>query len=169
MGYNLPSHYDVEGYDLMDVLDAIGNRDSDVETPSMWTKRYNAIKYVVRCHRKDGAKDVRKAIDYLRRLLAEMEPGGDFGELTVEDFGLVALTACEAMCPEDESVEDRAKAELEKARTVVGRMFADVGAECMDALEQLAVLGYCTTILAASVEGILEVVEKMEAAGGAEA
>lgn len=66
--YNVPEHGD-----LMPILDAIGNRDGDVEKPSQWTKRYNVLKYVVRAPRKGKAEDIRKAIDYLERLAEEME------------------------------------------------------------------------------------------------
>lgn len=71
--FNLPSHYNVPGHAAMGFLDAVIDRDSDVETPSMGTKRWNAMKYIIRAPRKGGAKDIKKAIDYLNRLLVDME------------------------------------------------------------------------------------------------
>lgn len=66
-------YYSVPGYgEAIGFFDAVVDRDSDVETPSMGTKRWNAMKYVVRAPRKNGAADIEKAIDFLNRLLADM-------------------------------------------------------------------------------------------------
>ena len=73
--FNLPSHYNVPGHATMGFLDALGDRDADVERPSQWTKRFNAMKYIIRAPRKDGLKDIRKAIDDLERLAWDLEKG----------------------------------------------------------------------------------------------
>lgn len=72
-GFNLPPHYNVPGHATMGFLDAVIDRDSCVETPSMAIKRWNAMKYIIRAPRKGGASDIKKAIDYLQRLLPEMQ------------------------------------------------------------------------------------------------
>lgn len=74
-GYDLPTHYSVPGHAAMGFLDAVIDRDSDVETPSQGNKRWNAMKYIIRAPRKGGVKDLRKAIDYLQRLVDELERG----------------------------------------------------------------------------------------------
>lgn len=71
-GFNLPPHYNVPGHATMGFLDAVIDRDSDVETPSMGTKRWNAMKYIIRAPRKGGSADIKKAIDYLERLLVDL-------------------------------------------------------------------------------------------------
>lgn len=71
---NTPAYYNVPPYgDVMELIDAIGDRDADVERPSDWTKRFNALKYVIRAPRKGGVEDLRKAIDYLQRLVDGLE------------------------------------------------------------------------------------------------
>lgn len=74
-GFNLPPHYNVPGHAAMGFLDAVIDRDSCVETPSMAIKRWNAMKYIIRAPRKGGVEDLRKAIDYLQRLVDELERG----------------------------------------------------------------------------------------------
>lgn len=74
-GCDLPTHYSVPGHATMGFLDAVIDRDSDVETPSQGNKRWNAMKYIIRAPRKGGVKDLRKAIDYLQRLVDELEGG----------------------------------------------------------------------------------------------
>ena len=73
--FNLPPHYSVPGHAAMGFIEAVIDRDSDVETPSQAWKRANAMKYIVRAPRKDGLKDIRKAIDYLERLAWDLEKG----------------------------------------------------------------------------------------------
>ena len=62
--YNIPGHGEAFA-----VMNAIVDRDADVESPSVATMRWNVLKYVIRAPRKDGANDYRKAIDYLRMIL----------------------------------------------------------------------------------------------------
>ena len=70
--FNLPPHYNVPGHATMGFIEAVIDRDSCVETPSMAWKRANALKYIIRAPRKDGASDIKKAIDYLERLLVDL-------------------------------------------------------------------------------------------------
>ena len=70
--FDLPAHYNVPGHAVMGFIDAVIDRDMDKETPSMAWKRANAIKYIVRAPRKGGSSDIKKAIDYLERLLVQL-------------------------------------------------------------------------------------------------
>ena len=70
--FDLPKHYNVPGHAVMGFIDAVIDRDMDKETPSMAWKRANAIKYIVRAPRKGGSSDIKKAIDYLERLLVQL-------------------------------------------------------------------------------------------------
>lgn len=74
-GYDLPTHYSVPGHATMGFIGALLDRDSDVETPSQAFMRGNAMKYIIRAPRKGGADDYRKAVDYLQRLVDELERG----------------------------------------------------------------------------------------------
>lgn len=66
-------YYSVPGYgEAIGFFDAVVDRDADVEAPSMANKRWQAMKYVVRAPRKNGAADIKKAIDYLERLLVDL-------------------------------------------------------------------------------------------------
>lgn len=70
--FNLPAHYNVPGHATMGFIEAVIDRDSCVETPSMAWKRANALKYIIRAPRKGGSADIKKAIDYLERLLVDL-------------------------------------------------------------------------------------------------
>lgn len=65
--YSIPGHGEAFA-----IMNAVIDRDSDVEPPSVGTMRWNVLKYVIRAPRKDGVKDYRKAIDYLERLLVDL-------------------------------------------------------------------------------------------------
>lgn len=70
--FNLPPHYNVPGHATMGFIEAVIDRDMDKETPSMAWKRANAMKYIIRAPRKGGSADIKKAIDYLERLLVDL-------------------------------------------------------------------------------------------------
>ena len=73
----VPAHYSVPGHDSMAFISALLDRDSGLETPAQAWMRANAIKYLIRAPRKGGARDYRKAADYIGRLLACLEGGCD--------------------------------------------------------------------------------------------
>lgn len=62
--YSIPGHGEAFA-----IMNAVIDRDSEVEPPSVGTMRWNVLKYVIRAPRKDGVKDYRKAIDYLRMII----------------------------------------------------------------------------------------------------
>ena len=67
-------YYSVPGYgEALGIMDAVIDRDADVERPSVNTKRWNVMKYVIRAPRKNGLADYRKALDYLRQIVEEAE------------------------------------------------------------------------------------------------
>ncbi len=70
---NVPEHYRVDGFDTMAFIDAVIDRDCDVERPSTAKNRAEVLAYVVRAPRKGGLADYKKAQDYLGRIIESME------------------------------------------------------------------------------------------------
>ena len=64
---NLPAHYDIAGIDVMDFIIATceHNRTNQRETFYL----ANTLKYLIRYKNKNGLEDLKKAKDYLNRLI----------------------------------------------------------------------------------------------------
>ena len=63
-------YYNVPGYgEALGIMNAIVDRDGEVERPSVNTARWNVLKYVIRAPRKNKMADYKKALDYLRQIV----------------------------------------------------------------------------------------------------
>lgn len=69
---NHPGHYTAGGIECIEAIKAATEGLQGIQAVCA----ANAIKYVWRFSRKNGAEDVRKAIWYLERLLREIDGGG---------------------------------------------------------------------------------------------
>ena len=69
---NHPSHYTQGGIECIDALEAATVDLIGIEAVCT----ANAIKYLWRWKRKNGAEDLRKAVWYIQRLIAHEQKGG---------------------------------------------------------------------------------------------
>lgn len=75
---NHPQHYTAGGIECIDALKAATAGLEGIEAVCT----ANAIKYLWRWKRKNGAEDLRKAIWYINRLITELQGADDNGEAT---------------------------------------------------------------------------------------
>lgn len=68
---NNPSHYKINGKDSMSIIFEFVKENAETMEEAIYL--FNVLKYLVRYARKDGISDLKKAKDYLNRLIGEIE------------------------------------------------------------------------------------------------
>ena len=66
---NHPPHYNVGGFEVIDIIKTFTEGLEGIEA----VDTANAIKYILRWHRKNGVEDLKKAKWYIEHLIKEME------------------------------------------------------------------------------------------------
>ena len=66
------SHYDFDGLAPFDIFKLWEKTDTEM-TPVEAFYRFNALKYLWRCYKKNGIEDLEKCADYVRLLTEELK------------------------------------------------------------------------------------------------
>lgn len=67
---NHPAHYNIAGYEVIDIIDAFTK---DIEDPMSAYETGNIIKYILRWPHKNGLEDLKKARWYLNHMISRIE------------------------------------------------------------------------------------------------
>lgn len=96
---NHPEHYqNIAGVEAIDILNDVVKDLPGTQAALLW----NALKYQFRFQKKNGVEDLKKARNYLKYLIDDMESTQDTGEKkTVSETARKSLESSESMKPEN--------------------------------------------------------------------